>query len=105
MALLLVRYGLSHKDPPSSSKATAMTDCNREPLRFSSLSNKAIVADFLGGRLTTDAGALLLREVAEQLGLFDALDAVIPDPRHPVFTVHQQRALLAQRIIAIALGY
>jgi hypothetical protein len=82
-----------------------MTDCNREPLRFSSLGNRAIVADFLGGRLTTDAGALLLREVAEQLGLFDALDAVIPDPRHPVFTVHQQRALLAQRIIAIALGY
>jgi hypothetical protein len=82
-----------------------MTDCNREPLRFSSLGNRAIVADFLGGRLTTDAGALLLREVAEQLGLFDALDAVIPDPRHPVFTVHQQRALLAQRITAIALGY
>ena len=82
-----------------------MTDCNREPLRFSSLGSKAIVADFLGGRLTTDAGALLLREVDEKIGLFEALDAVIPDPRHPVFTVHQQRALLAQRIIAIALGY
>jgi Transposase DDE domain group 1 len=82
-----------------------MTDCNREPLRFSSLGSKAIVADFLGGRLTTDAGALLLREIAGQIGLFDALDAVIPDPRHPVFTIHQQRALLAQRIIAIALGY
>jgi hypothetical protein len=82
-----------------------MTDCDREPLRFSSLGKREIVADFLGGRLTTDAGALLLREVAERLGLFDALDAVIPDPRHPVFTVHQQRALLAQRIVAIALGY
>ena len=40
-----------------------MTDCNRDPLRFSRLGPKAVVADFHGGRLTTDAGALLLREV------------------------------------------
>jgi hypothetical protein len=55
--------------------------------------------------LTTDAGALLLREVADRIGLFDALDAVIPDPRHPVLTVHDQKSLLAQRILALALGY
>ncbi len=82
-----------------------MTDCNPEPLRFSTLGPKAVVADFRGGRLTTDAGALLLREVADRLGLFEALDAAIPDPRHPVFIVHDQEAMLAQRIIAIALGY
>jgi hypothetical protein len=56
-----------------------MTDYNREPRRFSSLGNREIFADFLGGGLSTDAGALVLREVAGQLGLFDALDAVIPD--------------------------
>ena len=82
-----------------------MTGCNPEPLRFSTLGSRAVVADFRGGRLTTDAGALLLREIADRLGLFDALDAAIPDPRHPVFIVHQQRALLAQRVIALALGY
>jgi hypothetical protein len=82
-----------------------MTECNRQPLQFSTLANKAVVADFLGGRLTTDAGALLLREVAEKTGLFDALNAVIPDPRNPVFTIHDQHSMLAQRIIAIALGY
>ena len=82
-----------------------MTDCNRDPLHFSRLGPKAVVADFRGGRLTTDAGALLLREVADRLGLFDALDAAIPDPRDPVLIVHDQKALLAQRIIAIALGY
>ena len=65
----------------------------------------AVVADFHGGRLTTDAGALLLREVAERLGLFDALDHAIPDPRWLPIVVHDQRAMLAQRIIAIALGY
>jgi hypothetical protein len=82
-----------------------MTDCNRQPLQFSTLVNKSVVADFLGGRLTTDAGALLLREVAEQTGLFDALNAVIPDPRNPVFTIHDQQSMLAQRITAIVLGY
>ncbi len=82
-----------------------MTDCNRDTLPFSSLGPKAVVVDFQGGRLTTDAGTLLLREVADRLGLFDALNAAIPDPRHPVFIVHDQRAMLAQRITAIALGY
>ena len=82
-----------------------MTDCNPDPLRFSSLGRKAVVADFQGGRLTTDAGALLLREVADQTRLFDALDAAIPDPRNPVFIIHDQRALIAQRVTAIALGY
>jgi hypothetical protein len=82
-----------------------MTDCNRDPLHFSSLGPKAVVADFNGGRLTTDAGALLLRQVAENLGLFDALDAAIPDPRDPALVIHDQRAMIAQRVTAIALGY
>jgi hypothetical protein len=82
-----------------------MTDCNRDTLHFASIGPKAVVADFQGGRLTTDGGALLLREVDNRVGLFDALDAAIPDPRHPVFIVHPQRAMLAQRITAIALGY
>ncbi|MHB1561738.1 MAG: IS1380 family transposase [Isosphaeraceae bacterium] len=56
-------------------------------------------------RFTTDAGALLLREVDDRIGLFDALNAAIPDPRHPVFIVHDQRAMIAQRVTALALGY
>src|SRR5437588_609345 len=82
-----------------------MTDCNPKPLHFSTLGRRTVVADFLGGRITSDAGALLLREIADRLGLFDALDAAIPDPRHPVYIVHDQKAMLAQRVIAIALGY
>jgi hypothetical protein len=82
-----------------------MTDCNRNPLPFASVGPKAVIADFTGGRITTDAGALLLREVDNRLGLFDAIDAAIPDPRHPLFIVHPQRAMIAQRITAIALGY
>src|SRR3954467_15320802 len=82
-----------------------MTECNHETIDFSRLGPKAVVADFQGGRLTTDAGALLLREVGDRSGLFDALDAAIPDPRHPLFIIHDQRSMLAQRVIALASGY
>jgi Transposase DDE domain group 1 len=82
-----------------------MTDCNRQPLTFSSLGGKSVVADFLGGRLTSDAGALLLRAVGRKTGLFEAIAAAIPDPRNPVFVIHDQPSMIAQRVVAIALGY
>jgi Transposase DDE domain group 1 len=82
-----------------------MTGCNADPMTFSRLGSKAVVADFQGGRLTTDAGALLLRKLADRLGLFDAIDAAIPEPRDPALIVHDQRAMLAQRVTALALGY
>ena len=94
-----------HEPNPSGSKATAVTDCNADALDFSRLGPKTVVADFQGGRLTTDAGALLLRELADRLGLFEALDAAIPDPRDPALIVHDQKAMLAQRVTALALGY
>lgn len=82
-----------------------MTDRNAATVVFSSLGRRQVVADFRGGTLTSDAGALLLREADRHLGLIDALHRAIPDPRHPFFTVHQQRHMLAQRIFALALGY
>lgn len=82
-----------------------MTHCNTPPLTFASLGRRPVVADFCGGDLTTDAGALLLREADRRLGLLDALDRAIPDPRHPAFITHPQRALLAQRVYGIACGY
>jgi hypothetical protein len=82
-----------------------MTECNRDPLTFSSIGPKSVIADFLGGRLTSDAGAILLREVGQSTGLFDAINEAIPDPRHPVFIVHDQRSMIAQRVVALALGY
>jgi hypothetical protein len=82
-----------------------MTECNGATLDFSRIGPKAVVADFNGGRLTTDAGALLIRELGDKIGLFDALDHAIPDPRWLPIVVHDQRSMLAQRITAIALGH
>lgn len=82
-----------------------MTECNTAPLAFTSLGRRRLEADFAGGHLTTDAGALLLREADRRLGLLDALDAALPDPRHPALLTHPQRALLAQRVFGLACGY
>jgi hypothetical protein len=82
-----------------------MTQRTTNPLPFSTLAGRRLEADFTGGTLTSDAGALLLREADKRLGLLDAFDRAIPDPRDPDLITHSQRSLLAQRILGIALGY
>jgi hypothetical protein len=74
-------------------------------LSFSSISRRRIVADFDGGRLTSDAGGLLLREVDRRIGLTEALAERIADPRDPAKTIHDLRTILVQRICGIAMGY
>ena len=82
-----------------------MTQCNTTRLEFSSLGRKKVTADFDGGNLTSDAGALILREAERYTGLIEAVNEAIPDPRNPSLTAHQQKHMLAQRIFGIALGY
>ncbi len=82
-----------------------MTECNTATVTFSSLSRRKIVADFNGGRLTSDAGGLWLREIDRKLGLTNALAACITDPRDPAKIVHEQQTMLAQRVFGIAMGY
>ena len=82
-----------------------MTECNRQPMLFASVDRRQIVADFQGGDLTSDGGLPLLREVDRKIGLIDALNAAIRDPRFQPLVEHDQRTILAQRILAIAAGY
>ena len=82
-----------------------MTECIGPSLSFSRVGRREVTADFLGGRLSSDAGILLLKEVDRRIGLLDAINEAIPDPRDLLMTVHDQRTMLAQRIFSIALGY
>lgn len=82
-----------------------MTECNTKAISFSRVKRRQVTADFNGGRLTTDAGVLLLREVDQRIGLIDAINESLPDPRDPRYIVHDQREMLVQRIFSIALGY
>lgn len=94
-----------HKFHYQNRKAVDMTDCTIGPLSFSSFNRRQFVADFKGGDLTSDGGLGLLREVDRKIGLIDAIDRAIHDPRRPWLIEHDQRTLLAQRIFAIAAGY
>jgi len=76
-----------------------MTECNRKSLSFSRLGRQEISVNFDGGRLTSDGGGLLLRELDRRLA------ACISDPRDPAKITHDVKTLLAQRIFGIALGY
>lgn len=82
-----------------------MTKCRRKKAALKRLRRREVAVDFEGGRLTSDGGLLVLREVDRRIGLLDAVNAAIPDPRDPRYTIHDQRELLAQRIFAIAAGY
>ena len=82
-----------------------MTECNTDGIKFASLGRRHVIANFNGGRLTTDSGLLLLRELYLQTGLIDALSACIPDPRDPAMIEHDQSTMIAQRVLAIACGY
>lgn len=48
---------------------------------LSPVSTEPIVARFDGGHLSSDAGVLVLREIAERLGIEERLASCIDDPR------------------------
>jgi len=82
-----------------------VTPCAKNLLRFDCLGTKQIIGNFDGGRITSDTGVLLLREIDKRTGLIDALSNAIPDPRDPSKIEHDQKTMPAQRIFGIALGY
>jgi hypothetical protein len=76
-----------------------------QQLRFPPIAGYTIRADFEGGALSSDFGALLLRGIDRQIGLTERLAAAIQDKRHQSYIDHALRDLLAQRIYQIASGY
>ena len=82
-----------------------MTDCTHKIILFPALKRRRIEAAFTGGAITSNAGALLLREIDRRLGLLQAVDKAIPDSRDRRYVQHRQSSLLRQRIFGLALGY
>jgi hypothetical protein len=81
---------------------------NDPMLRLPGLSpvlGKSIVARFDGGRLSSDAGVLVLREIAQRLGLAERLAACIDDGRDQTQIVHSLAGLIQFRMLMIASGY
>ena len=75
------------------------------PLPLAPVGAKAVALDFDGGRLSSDAGLVLLKDPDEQLGLTHNLAAVLSDPRDPRRVHFTHHDLLKQRVFQIAAGY
>jgi len=55
--------------------------------------------------ISSDGGALLLRQMDDHLGLSERLAPLLPDERDPRKVTHDRREQLRQRLYQIALGY
>jgi hypothetical protein len=81
------------------------TECIADLFGFVAVEGRRVEAAFDGGRMTSDAGALLLGRTARALGLIDRFAQCFVDHRVPELIEHEVATLVGQRIYGIALGY
>ncbi len=81
------------------------TECNQVTFEFHGLLQRKVKARFDGGKITSDAGVLLLREVEKRTGLVGGLAECFSDHRDPRLIEHTVKELLAQRVYGLCLGY
>src|SRR3982750_4426788 len=74
-------------------------------IAFGRAGGRELVAAFDGGRVTSEAGALLLGATDQAIRLVDRFASCFRDGRHPAFVTHRARSLVGQRIFGLALGY
>jgi hypothetical protein len=74
-------------------------------LEFKGHFSRRVGAAFDGGAISSDAGALLLRETDRRLNLLPRLAGCFLDARDPARTTHPLAEMVAQRVYGLALGY
>jgi hypothetical protein len=72
---------------------------------LSAVGSKPVHLTFDGGRLTSDAGVLVLAEIERRLGIADRLARCLVDPRDPVRVRHGLAEMIRFRALLIAAGY
>ena len=82
-----------------------MTECNQSSFGFEGSGKRAIVARFDGGTISSDGGALLLRQTDKRLNLLPRLAECFLDGRNQEQVEHSILEMLSQRIYGLALGY
>lgn len=80
-------------------------DCTEEQIDFQPLGDRDVTGQFNGGRITSDAGVVQLRELEHSFGIIERLAACFEDHRDPDQIEHSLEELLRQRIFGLILGY
>jgi hypothetical protein len=72
---------------------------------LSPVESKPLTATFDAGRLSSDGGIIVLREIALRLGLADIVTKPLCDERDPSRVMHSYADMAQARMVAIAAGY
>src|SRR5215475_2676336 len=70
------------------------TECSADLLGFAPVERRAVVAGFDGGRMTSDAGALLLGTTDRAIGLVERFAAFFTDGRSLELIEHEVKTLV-----------
>ncbi len=74
-------------------------------LEFANISGKKVTDDFTGGDVTSDVGVLVMREIANMIGIIEQLAKAIHDEHHQSYVKHEIIDILTQMIFQIICGY
>src|SRR5512132_1971471 len=77
------------------------TECISGQLEFEGFDGRHVVAAFDGGAVTSDAGALLLRETDRAIRLIERLAACFSDGRDPGQLIHALPTLVGRFAFAL----
>ena len=80
-------------------------DCKSRQIDFQGLKSRRVVGKFDAGRVSTDGGALLLRELDARTGIVNRFSACFADHRDPDRVEHGVEQLVRQRVFGLCLGY
>ena len=81
------------------------TECTAGQLEFHGLGRRTVVGEFDGGKISSDSGGLLLREVEQRTHILKRLAGCFVDYRDPDQIEHTVESLIKQRVMGLALGY
>src|ERR1700686_2065929 len=85
--------------------AFLMTECNQKAFSFAAHFSRRVEASFTAGQVSSDGGALLLRQADRKIGLLERVACCFTDRRSPLLVEHRLGEMLSQRIYGLALGY
>src|SRR6478672_12392415 len=75
-----------------------MAECKQEVFEFQAHGSRKVTADFSGGYLSSEGGAVFLRGVDLRMGLIERLAGCFSDYRLPCLVEHKVAELLRQGI-------
>lgn len=81
------------------------TNTNPEQLPLFEIGRKQVELSYTGEKISSDGGALLLREAEQQIGIIEQLCSCISDQRDQRYVRHELQELVSQRVYQIACGY